>query len=128
MYFEHATNQLTLGCATDATLTLYETRWRLLKELWKGKRHIRQLGVLTTKVKQEGGYQYNLFDCYKYDRLEKLDQAVDCIRERYGEDAIRRATFLGSRFEHMGGGISRVKNRNDESRQIKTPWEEAVMK
>lgn len=49
-----------------------------------------------------------------YEKLEKLDQAVDRIREKYGMDAIQRAVFLKqTKVDHMNGGISREKRTVD---------------
>lgn len=46
--------------------------------------------------------------------VEKLDHAVDSIREKYGMDAIQRASFLKQdRIDHMNGGISREKRTVD---------------
>ena len=41
----------------------------------------------------------------------KLDAAVDQIREKFGEDAVKRACFLDSEREHMTGGLNRAKRR-----------------
>ena len=38
--------------------------------------------------------QLSLFDDTDYEKLEKLDRAMDSIRERFGPDAVRRASFL----------------------------------
>ena len=37
--------------------------------------------------------QYNLFDQDKFERLSKLNSAIDKIRDKYGDDAIKRACF-----------------------------------
>ena len=44
----------------------------------------------------EGGYSatYNLFDYVKNDKQEKLDQALDSIRQKYGSKAVMRGSFL----------------------------------
>ena len=34
---------------------------------------------------------------------------IDYIREKYGDDIIKRASFLNSKFDHMAGGISKEK-------------------
>ena len=43
----------------------------------------------------------------KSDKLEKLDKAVDKVREKYGEDAIFRASFLKGNVSHMSGGLNK---------------------
>ena len=37
--------------------------------------------------------QYNLFDQDKFERLSRLNSAIDKIRDKYGDDAIVRACF-----------------------------------
>ena len=36
----------------------------------------------------------DLFDPTDYERLEKLDRAIDSIREKFGTDSVMRASFL----------------------------------
>lgn len=58
----------------------------------------------TSRVSSESYRQYNLFDTEKYEKLEKLDTAVDKIRKKYGEDAIKRARFLEDKKEEKESG------------------------
>ena len=51
------------------------------------------LGVSTSKATDESYEQYNLFDQDKFERLSKLNSAIDKIRDKYGDDAIVRACF-----------------------------------
>ena len=53
------------------------------------------------------------FDTTDYEKLEKMDAAVDRIRGRYGIDSVKRAAFVGSSIDHMSGGISREKRTVD---------------
>lgn len=62
--------------------------------------------------------QFPLFDHTDYEKLEKLDHAVDSIREKFGSDAILRASFLKQdKIDHLNGGISREKRTVDYSTQ-----------
>jgi len=63
--------------------------------------------VGTSKVQAEASHQYNLFDLEKHDRLEKLNQTIDNIRSRFGEDSVMRASFLQSNITHMSGGLDK---------------------
>lgn len=105
--FEYSGRQRQLYSATDVTEELYREAVRLFDELWDGKTPLRQLGVSTGKIVKDGGRQYNLFDMDRYDRLEKVDRAVDAIRRKYGEDAVMRACFLKAPVNHMNGGLHR---------------------
>ena len=47
----------------------------------------------------------SLFDNTDYEKMERMDQAVDKIRKKFGKNAIMRASFLDNpKVEHMTGG------------------------
>lgn len=109
-------HQGVLETATNITREIHTAACRLFDELWDGT-PIRHLGVHTGRVSKEAANrQLSLFDHTDYDRLEKLDSAVDRIREKFGSDAILRASFLKQdQIDHMNGGISREKRNVDYS-------------
>ena len=109
-------HQSVLETATNITKEIHAAACRLFDELWDGT-PIRHLGVHTGRVSKEGASRHlSLFDHTDYDRLEKLDSAVDRIREKFGADAILRASFLKQdQIDHMNGGISREKRNVDYS-------------
>ena len=49
--------------------------------------------------------QLTIFDRNNRQKLEKLDKAVDFIRDKYGDKAVMRATFLHSGLKSMLGGF-----------------------
>lgn len=106
--FRHASRQQTLVSATDTTLELYRAACRIFDGLWD-RAPIRQMGVYTSRVTHDTAYQYNLFDLDRYEKYTRLDEAIDEIRGRYGEDSVMRAVFLGKNLPHMGGGIDKAK-------------------
>lgn len=105
--FRHASHQMTLFMATNITNEIYKAACQLFDELWDGI-PVRHLGIHTGKITEDHGIrQLNLFDAYQpYDKLASLDRAIDDIRNRYGADAVKRASFLKSPIYHMSGGIS----------------------
>ena len=115
--FCYSTHQKQFLNATNVTNELYQKACEIFLELWDKKTPIRQLGVQSSKVSQECFRQYNLFDMNNYDKLSKLDQAVDNIRNKYGEDSINRASFLKSEVSHMTGGISKEKRTGGMSKE-----------
>jgi DNA polymerase-4 len=109
--FHWVSHQMTLFTATNTTNEIYQAACRLFDELWDGL-PIRKLGIHTSKVvKGDSLRQLNLFDMNKYEKLSKLDTAVDKVRERFGDDAVMRAIFLNNRVYHMAGGISPEKRK-----------------
>ena len=105
--FSDSSRQRQLGTATNVTQELYRAACEIFDSLWDGKTPLRQLGVQVTQLSDGRFRQYSLFDEGDYDRLEKLDTAVDAIREKFGEKAIVRATFLSGETESMAGGLSK---------------------
>lgn len=89
-----ASHQCELLHATNITNEIYATACRLFEELWDG-RPVRLLGIQTSRIRQASdGRQLSLLDDGSYEKFEKLDRAMDSIREKYGSDAVRRASFL----------------------------------
>ncbi|MBQ9765731.1 MAG: DNA polymerase IV [Lachnospiraceae bacterium] len=87
-------HQGALETSTNITKEIYEAACRLFDELWEGI-PIRLLGVRAGKISHAGSMrQLSLFDNTDYEKLEKLDKAVDKIRGRFGNEAIKPASFL----------------------------------
>lgn len=103
--FENFGRQRQLPSSTNGTVEIYQAACKILEELWDKKTPLRQLGVQLSKVSHDPYRQYSIFD-NRYERLEKLDTAVDKIRDKYGEDAIRRASVLS--FENPRKGSQSV--------------------
>ena len=103
--FENSGAQRQVPSATNGTVEIYQAACKILEELWDKKTPLRQVGVQLSKVSHDSYRQYSIFD-NRYERLEKLDTAVDHIRDKYGEDAIRRASVLS--FENPRKGAQTV--------------------
>lgn len=109
-YFSH---QKILDSPTDLTAVIYSVAKKLFPELWNG-RPIRHLGVHTSRAENDSpGRQISLFDELDYEKLAVMDRTVDSIRERFGADSVKRASFLRQKIDHMCGGISREKRTVD---------------
>lgn len=114
IYYGH---QRTLDTPTNITYEIYETACQIFDEMWN-KIPIRHLGIHTSHVTTENSRQLNIFDKIDYEKMERMDKAVDEIRKRFGIDSIKRASFLNDKaVDHMSGGISREKRTVDYSKQ-----------
>ena len=91
--FHHSSKQTTLNSATNVTNELYYHASKLFDQLWNGQ-PIRLLGIHVSKATSENHRQYSLFEKQDMEKLSKLDSAIDKIRHKYGDDSIKRATFL----------------------------------
>lgn len=92
--FRNSSHQTTLLSPTHSTDDIHKAACALFDELWDGT-PIRNLGIQTSKVEADNNArQINLFGAEKDEKKEKLDQAIDLIRNRYGVTAIQRASLV----------------------------------
>jgi len=110
--FVHFSHQAKLSGATNITSAIFEAACRVFDEAWDGITPLRQLGVQMTALTQEPYQQYDLFSGMtptQYERKMRLDETVDALRDKFGEDVIRRAKFAQSPGEHMAGGLDKAR-------------------
>ncbi len=110
--FYHFSHQAKLSGATNITSHIFDAACRIFDEAWDGVTPLRQLGVQMTGLTQEPYEQYDLFSGMsprQYERKMKLDETVDALRDKFGEDVIRRAKFAQNPGEHMAGGLDKAR-------------------
>jgi DNA polymerase-4 len=74
----------------------------LLKKTEAGRKPVRLLGISLSNLISAGSGQGMLFGGERQQRLKDLDQAMDLLRERYGQKGISRATLVGRRQRESG--------------------------
>lgn len=96
--FVNVSHQMQLTKHTNKKADVYQTSLILFDELWNGE-PIRLLGIRSSKLAEEGiPVQMSLFDIpvkteeelRKEKRLSKLDQALESVRKKYGDDIVKR--------------------------------------
>lgn len=92
--FTTITRQATLAEPADSGPALYAQALALFEAAWQRGRPVRLVGVGAANLVQPAR-QLRLFE-QESQRQAQLDAALDRIRARYGEDAIRRASLLES--------------------------------
>lgn len=110
--FRHFSHQMMLNGATNVTTDLFEAACKLFDEAWDGITPLRQLGVQVTRLSNEPYRQYDFFSGLtpqQFERKVRLDETVDALRDKYGEDILRRGKFARSPGEHMAGGLSKAR-------------------
>ncbi|MBE9478990.1 MAG: hypothetical protein IMY80_03410, partial [Chloroflexi bacterium] len=90
--FTTITRQVRLEQPTDRERIIFDESCKLLQGLWKKDQAVRLLGVGVSDL-HEPMRQLGLFD-RKWDRDERLQEAIDSIRNQYGPDSLRRAGGL----------------------------------
>ena len=110
--FQHCSHQMLIHGATNITTDVFEAACHIFDEAWDGQTPLRQLGVQVTRLSKEPYQQYDFFSGLspvQYERKLKLDETVDALRDKFGEDIIRRAKFTEGSCSHMGGGLDKTR-------------------
>lgn len=110
--FLQFSHQSILHGATNNTQMLFEAACRIFNEAWDGVTPLRQLGVQVTRLSDEAYQQYDLFSGVspaQFERKLRLDETVDALRDKFGEDIIRRAKFAQDAEHHMAGGLDKAR-------------------
>ena len=110
--FHHFSHQATLNGATNITSEIFDAACRVFDEAWDGFTPLRQLGVQMGRLSNEPYQQYDLFSGVtpqQFERKLKLDETVDSLRDKFGEDIIRRGKFAQDPGAHMAGGLDKAR-------------------
>ena len=110
--FQHFSHQRKLLGATNITQEIYEAACSVFDEAWDGITPLRQLGVQMTQLSGEPYQQYDLFSGMtpqQFERKLKLDETVDALRDKFGEDILRRGQFTQKPGAHMAGGLDKAR-------------------
>ncbi len=110
--FEHFSHQSRLSGATNITGEIFKEACRVFDEAWDKVTPLRQLGVQMTRLSGEAYQQFDLFsgvDPVQYEKKLRLDETVDSLRDKFGEDIIRRAKFAQNASGHMTGGLDKAR-------------------
>ncbi len=96
--FQSVSHQVVLDTPTASTDIIYKTACALFDDLWNGT-PIRLLGIRTGKLSEEDApTQLSLFDYTApvSEKQQRLDAALDKIRGKYGNDAVKRGSLMSS--------------------------------
>ena len=80
------------------TKDIYAVGAKLLEDNWNNRKPVRLLGISLNNISEDEAEQMSIFDLNDSEdpdeKEEKLEKALDSIRERYGTDKIKRAVIL----------------------------------
>lgn len=113
--FRTRSHQTTLPFSTDSTSALYQHACRLLKEFWD-LTPVRLIGVRASKISDDSYVQLSLFDTPASQKQQELEKAIDQIRDKFGVDSVKRASFLkkDSLVDHASGKTKHLHHSEDE--------------
>lgn len=91
------TRSYTMREPTEHIDDIYREACRLFERHWKLGEPVRLLGITLQNLvpKAEAAIQLDLFDYEKTARKEKLNEAMDHIRDKFGEQSLLTAGMLG---------------------------------
>ncbi len=112
--FRDRSHQLHLDTATDITDEVYDISCRLFDALWDGATPLRLLGIALTQITREETEQLTLFADPGRERARKMDRTMDALRDRFGQDAIRRGSSLGTSIQVGRKYRAQMEEKNDE--------------
>jgi DNA polymerase-4 len=93
--FETITRQIRLPQPTDQDSEIFEAANELFSKAWRRRRKVRLIGVGVSDLGKPVR-QLQLFDS-SWQEDERLLEAIDQIRDKYGRQALRRASALKHR-------------------------------
>lgn len=91
--FKNYSHQKKLKNPTNCTKNIIETSNVIFIEMWK-KEPIRLLGIQLSGLCDSEVKQISLFENVSDEKNASLDKAVDLIRQKYGDSAIKRLSTL----------------------------------
>lgn len=104
--FQRYSHQKKLYQPVTSTTEIYQHVCRLFDQCWKGE-PLRLLGVSVGELVQaEAPEQISMFGAEEREKNQALDQAIDSIREKYGQTAIIRGIFANTGVKAIEGGTN----------------------
>ncbi len=94
--FTTLTRSATLPRPTDLDQAIYDQAVEILRREWRTGMRLRLAGVTISNLTPRLPSQLDLFD-QREAKLRRLNRAVDEIRERYGDEALQRASLQGTK-------------------------------
>ncbi len=101
--FGYHSHQRKIRVFTNCTHDLFEIIRELFDETWDGS-PIRHMNVRFTDLEKTKFKQLDFFQSEYSKKMEKLDMAIDGIREKYGKYSVVRAEYIDSGLSPLLGG------------------------
>ncbi len=98
-HFKNKSHQKQFESATDITSVIYTAAKELFNEVWDGRTALRLIGVTLTDITKDSGEQLSLFgtDNSTNEKKQKLDSAVDAIRNKFGDSKIMLGGIMNTK-------------------------------
>ena len=91
--FATRSHQKKLHESTDVTEVIYDIAKQLIAECWNGE-PLRLIGLSLTDIDRDGFEQMSFIVDERKEKMKKLDNALDSLRGRFGDDSVKRASTM----------------------------------
>lgn len=96
--------QKQLQIQTDCMTIIYDIATALFDEIWDNQ-PVRKIGVSFTHLKSNKVVQLSMLDFAQTQKIERLDDTVAEIRQRFGDESLIRGSFVASDIKPFSGGV-----------------------
>jgi DNA polymerase-4 len=112
------TRAATLTAPTEDTQTIYKEACELFRRNWRAGRPVRLLGISLHNLEDraETAIQLDLFEFDRTPKLERLNQVMDRLRDKFGENAVVTAGMLGD------DASSLLRDHRRRGTSLQTDW------
>ena len=93
-FFRVYSHQRKMDSPTSSTKIIFAEAKKLLEELYSKGTQVRLVGVRVDDLIDEQDKQISLFENKQNEKQEKIDNALDKLKEKYGYDFIKRGTDI----------------------------------
>jgi DNA polymerase-4 len=94
--FETFTRQRRFADFTNDAETMRQLALELFHKFDRREKRVRLIGIGMSHLNNAGGEQLSLFQTGEQERRDKVLNLLDTVRAKFGEDAVTRASLLGT--------------------------------
>lgn len=91
--FEKYSHQQKLSSSICSSINIYQNAIKVFDKLYKGEA-IRSIALSVGSLSNSKCEQISFFETSSDDKCQNLDDAIDCIRKKYNQGIIKRASLL----------------------------------
>lgn len=98
------TRQVTISSPTNHAKDLFAGGMELLKKNWNMSQGVRMLGISGSNLVPGDEQQFSMFSLENNEKNEKLDAAIDSLRAKFGQNAVKFASSDAYRTKYAEDG------------------------
>lgn len=107
--FKSYSHQKKISFPVNTTTKIFNLSKELFENIYAKKHKVRAIAVSVTSLTDKKINHIPMKGISKNEKLKNLDKTIDKLRNKYGNNIIKRATFINSKTDHMIGGTKKEK-------------------